>query len=459
MKIVELTVANVKRLKAVRIKPDGNLVVIGGENGQGKTSVLDSIMYALGGKQTVCERPIHEGEKRAEVTIDLGDLTVTRTFTEAGGSLSVKKADGSKVAGPQALLDSLAGRLSFDPLDFARMEPAKQKATLQALVGLDFAGLDHERKQAFDERTAVNRRVKELEANLKAAPHHTDAPEVEVSVTDLSAELQKAQDAEVEFERRKGAYEQAKARVQQAERDLAMHDDAIGRIRKQILELEAQLERMTDDERPRLTAAIKERTLEATDAKAAAENVPEFDTDAIRGRLNSAEEVNRKVRENARRAELDAAYRAACQEADAHTDRIEKIDADKAAALQGATFPVPGLAFDEHGVTLNGLPFSQASAAEQLRVSVAMGLALNPKLRVMLIRDASLLDKKSLQLVAEMAEQHDAQVWMERVGDGAEVSVVIEDGEVKPRGLGETIREQVGPENAGDFTPKKRKLV
>lgn len=436
MKIISLEAQNVKRLKAVRIKPDGNMVVIGGENGQGKTSVLDSIMYALGGKNTVCERPIHEGEKRAEVTLDLGDLTVTRTFTEAGGSLSVKQADGSKVAGPQALLDSLAGRLSFDPLEFARQEPAKQKATLQALVGLDFTGLDHERKQAFDERTAVNRRVKELEANLKAAPHHTDAPAVEVSVTELSAELQKAQDAEVEFERKKGAYDQAKRHVEQ--------------IESVIKRLEEELRQARSD--------LADWQEKAKAAKAAAENVPEFDIDAIRERLNSAEQVNRKVRENARWVELSSACREATEEADALTKRIEQIDADKQEALQAAKFPVPGLAFDEHGVTLNGLPFSQASAAEQLRVSVAMGLALNPKLRVMLIRDASLLDKKSLAMVAEMAEQHDAQVWMERVGDGAEVSVVIEDGEVKPRGALPTTSVATMPDPVSlQGEPKKRK--
>lgn len=443
MKIVELTVANVKRLKAVRIKPDGNMVVIGGENGQGKTSVLDSIMYALGGKNTVCERPIHEGEKRAEVTLDLGDLTVTRTFTEAGGSLSVRQADGSKVAGPQALLDSLAGRLSFDPLEFARQEPAKQKATLQALVGLDFTGLDHERKQAFDERTAVNRRVKELEANLKAAPRHTDAPAVEVSVTELSAELQKAQDAEVEFERRKAEYQAAKNRVASTEREIAETERQIKALQDRLLGLHGDLKAMSG---------------EFQKAKEAAENVPEFDIDAIRERLNSAEQVNRKVRENARWVELSSACREATEEADALTKRIEQIDADKQEALQAAKFPVPGLAFDEQGVTLNGLPFSQASAAEQLRVSVAMGLALNPKLRVMLIRDASLLDKKSLAMVAEMAEQHDAQVWLERVGDGAEVSVVIEDGEVKPRAALPTNSVATMPDPVSlQGEPKKRK--
>lgn len=411
LKIIQLEAQNVKRLKAVRIRPDGNLVVIGGENGQGKTSVLDSIMYALGGKSAVCEKPIHEGAESASVTVDLDEFSITRTFTASGGSLSVKKKDGGKVSSPQALLDGLTGRLSFDPLEFSRMEPAKQKATLQQLVGLDFTELDYERKQAFDERTIVNRRLKDAEANLKAAPYHADAPESEVSVSELSAELQKAQDAEVEFERKKGEYERAKRRVEDTKANIA-------RLEAQLAEERKLLEKFEAD---------------AAASKDAAENVPEYEIDDIRQRLADAEGINRKVRENARRAELQILVDETREEADGYTQRIEDIDKRKSKALAEAKFPVDGLAFDEHGVTLNGLPFSQASAAEQLRVSVAMGLALNPKLRVMLIRDGSLLDQKSLALVAEMAEQADAQVWMERVGAGAEVSVVIDDGEVMER--------------------------
>ena len=112
------------------------------------------------------------------------------------------------------------------------------------------------------------------------------------------------------------------------------------------------------------------------------------------------------------------------------TERIEAIDARKEAEMSGASFPVDGLTFDEMGVSYNGLPFGQASHAEQLRVSLAMGLAMNPDLRVMLIREGSLLDDAHLAMVAEMVTEADAQVWLERVGKGPEVGIVIEDGMV-----------------------------
>ena len=100
--------------------------------------------------------------------------------------------------------------------------------------------------------------------------------------------------------------------------------------------------------------------------------------------------------------------------------------------ISKAAYPVAGLGFDQlGGVTFNGLPFSQASTAEQLRVSVAIGLALNPQLRVLLIRDGSLLDDDSMKMVAKMAAKADAQVWIERVEIDGQVSVVIEDGAIK----------------------------
>jgi hypothetical protein len=98
--------------------------------------------------------------------------------------------------------------------------------------------------------------------------------------------------------------------------------------------------------------------------------------------------------------------------------------------MADAKFPVPELSFGDDGVLVKGVPFEQASAAEQLRVSVAMGVALNPKLKVLLVRDGSLLDAKSLQLLADMAEANESQVWLERVGDADAAAVVIEDGQV-----------------------------
>ncbi len=112
------------------------------------------------------------------------------------------------------------------------------------------------------------------------------------------------------------------------------------------------------------------------------------------------------------------------------TGELERLDRYKADELAKAKMPVEGLGFDLDGVTYNGVPFSQASGAEQLRVSVAMAMALNPDIRVIRISDGSLLDSTNMARLAEMAQEHDCQVWIERVDESGHVGFVIEDGSV-----------------------------
>lgn len=395
MRIVSLQSENVKRLSAVEITPDGNVVIVGGENAQGKSSVLDSIAYALGGKDLVCEDPIRHGERSAKIRCDLGEIVVTRTFTSTGGSLKVTKPDGSSVPSPQTLLDSLVGSLSFDPLEFSRMKSAEQSATLRKLVGIDTATIDAKRKAAYDARTLVNRDVKSLEAQVQAAHHFADAPAAEVTISELSETYRKA----VESNNKRSAL--AKTISDTADR---------------IKTLKAEIER--------LETASSEADFEMA-------GIEPVEVAPIKAKIDSAESDNRKVRANAARATLCASLAKKVAEAKTHDSEIEKLDDLKTNLLKSAKFPVEGLTVEDSGVMFNGVPFLQSSSAEQLRVSLAMGLAMNPKLKVMLIRDGSLLDSKSLAIVAEMAKTADAQVWIERVGEGSECSVIIEDGHVK----------------------------
>src|SRR5690606_34719409 len=116
---------------------------------------------------------------------------------------------------------------------------------------------------------------------------------------------------------------------------------------------------------------------------------------------------------------------------EALTEKIAGLDKAKATALASATFPVEGLGVDESGVTFRGVPFAQASSAEQIKVAAAMAMAANPKLRVIRIMDGSLLDDANLTAIAELAKEKDFQVWVERVGDPGPMGVLIEDGMVK----------------------------
>ena len=178
MKIIQLEAQNVKRLKAIEIRPDGNLVVIGGKNGAGKSSVLDSIAYVLGGKDAIPSQPVRKGEKKATVVCELDNLIVKRTITATGGgTLTVENKEGAVFKSPQAMLDALCGELTFDPLEFSRMSARKQAETLKGLVGLDFSELENERQSLYDERTRINTDGKALKARFEGMQEYPEAPE------------------------------------------------------------------------------------------------------------------------------------------------------------------------------------------------------------------------------------------------------------------------------------------
>jgi hypothetical protein len=429
MHIINLTSENVKRLHAVSITPDGNLVVIGGRNGQGKSSVLDSIEYALGGGEGAAV-PVRRGEERARVVVDLGDLIVRRTFTAAGGStLVVTDKDGKKQGTPQTLLDRLAGKLTFDPFAFTRMKPDEQCTTLKTITGLDFDKEDAERKAFYEQRTEANRKVKSLDAQVNALPIPSgDTPDKELSMADVIAEQQKAiQQNRRNDELRSALAGMSDARLRAA-RAVLECKAAVAKTESEIRRLQAELVKERDAVASAESAEKREAAREAT-ASAEVAKLVDCDLAKFTRQLTDLERTNAAIKSKRLRNELAQQLRTASAEANALGEKIERIDEDKRRAIAAASYPIPGLSLDPAlGVTLAGVPFAQASSAEQLRASVAMGLALNPKLKILLIRDGSLLDQESLAMVAEMAAKAGAQVWIERVGVDAATSVVIEDG-------------------------------
>jgi hypothetical protein len=407
MHITNLYMENFKRITAADITPDGHMVILSGPNAAGKTSVLDGIWAALGGGTAAraIERPIRDGATEAVVTLNLGDLTVTRKWKGEKSTLTVTGADGRKHTSPQALLDSLVGQLAFDPLAFATYPPAKQRAILLDLVGLGdaLAELDDERKTAFDDRTDVNRAVKQYDAELAAYPDLTDAPDTEVSVAELLEQYEAAKALNARIV-------EAHAAVDIAAADVAQLRDALARTQETLAQAEAVL-------------ANAERHADSAPAPR--------DLDTYTAKLGNADALNAAARQKIAHAATLNARTAMAARADELTQAIADVDARKADALNTAAFPVDDLGFDADGVTYRDVPFSQASSAERLRVSTAMGMALNPQLRVMHLRDASLLDSTNLAALAAMAQEQDFQLWVERVDETGAVGIVIEDGTVK----------------------------
>jgi hypothetical protein len=281
--------------------------------------------------------------------------------------------------------------------------PAKEQAEmLKALVGVDLSPLDKARQAAYEERTIVQREAKSPEGALAGMPVVADVPDTEISVAELSAKHSA-------ITQQNSANERIRNNAKEYDRFLAEATEALEKAKKNF------------ETTVKLHAEAQAKVKEAVDA----------DPSAIIAQIKNAEQTNAEVRENAKRSETAKRLEAKKAEADALTKRLDDIDGDKAAILSNAKFPISGLSFQDNGVTLNGLPFAQASQAEKIRASLAIGIAMNPGMRVLLVRDGSLLDSDSMAIIKEMADKADAQVFIEKVSDdGKGCAIVIEDGMV-----------------------------
>lgn len=469
MKIITLTAENVKKLVAVEISPTGNLVEITGKNGQGKTSVLDCIWWALAGASHIQSAPIRKGATEARICLDLGDIVVTRTFEMKEGAemttkVLVENADGARFPSPQKMLDALLGELSFDPLAFSRMGKREQFDVLRRFVpGFDFDAADAANKADYDRRTDINRQAKDARTLAAGILVPENAPTERVDEAALVDELQRAGDHNAQIETRKAAREAAALKVTdlRTQADNTESRIASAVIAKQtacdatVADLQRQIEEITTrigrtkeaaatdiaDLKAGLVSDVAAYRKEAgelqTKLDAAAPLPAPIDTAAVRQQIEAAQRVNALVVAAQQRAQHVTRAETLEAQSDGLTKAREGRESAKRAAIATASLPVDGITFGDGEILLAGVPFDQASDAEQLRASIAIAMASNPKLRVIRVRDGSLLDTDALKLLSDMADERDYQVWVERVESDGKVGFVLEDGRLKgaPRHL------------------------
>lgn len=422
MKILKLEAENIKKLVAVEITPDGAVVEIRGRNGQGKSSVLDSIWWALAGTSHIQAEPIRKGQNKARIRLDLGEIIVERKFTEAGSTLSVENAEGARFPSPQKMLDALLGELSFDPLAFSRMEPRKQFDELRRVSQLeaDLDQLDGLNRGDYAKRTEVNREAKEKRAQAAGITYPADTPESPVDQSAIVDELQRAGEHNAELEQRKAQRREAQGTIESHRQHAAAMRDKAEDLRSQAEAAEAEANEATQ--------RAEHLAQRLHDAPALPDAI---DTAALRQKVAHAQEANRNAEKREQRVKLLKEAETLETRARELTEAMEAREVAKEKAIAAAKLPVEGLGFGDGVVTYNGIPLVQASTAEQLRVSLAIAMAANPKIKVIRIQDGSLLDDESMAAVAELAKGNDYQVWIERVSTDGKVGILIEDGMVK----------------------------
>lgn len=405
MKIIKLITENVKGIKAIEITPDEHFQIISGKNGQGKSSVLDSIWLALGGKDASrgTDKPLRDGENEGFSSVDLGEIKVTRKWKGDKTTLDVTSKEGAKYGSPQSMLDDLIGKLSFDPLSFATQDDKKQKATLQELVGINFDKLENDRKSLYADRTETNRELEKYKALLsKLHAPKGDLPTEEIKASYIISQITEAQNVIRQNDNKRS--DLVKMRTKHEE------------LAQEIKELQAQIQQI--DERGKAL-------------KAEVETLVDLDIEVLQAQLSEVEETNQAIREASEYANTKKNYDLCLDESEIFTKQIKDIDQLKAETLQSAQFPIDGLSFDDNGVNFKGIPFKQCSAAERLKISMAMAMAMNPKLRVIRIMDGSLLDSDNMKVIKDMAQEKDYQVWIEVVDESGTMGVMIEDGQIK----------------------------
>lgn len=428
MKIHRATVQNFLRVELVEITPTGDVVEITGENGAGKSSVLDGIMFALGGGKAAPKEAVRRGADKARVLLDLGDITVERVRGEGSADkLVVRNKEGAVFPRGQGKLDALVGGLAFDPMAFMDLPPAKQREMLLQILGVDLSAYESRRRAAYDRRTEDSRAYRAEKARLDGLPPIPEGtPDVEVSVAELGEQLRAAMAEQQRNDRKRQEADAARGAVVVAEQVRERAASEAVRFRQ----LAEQAER-AHGEAEREVARLRELAAMEQEAVAA---LVDPDTYAIQKQMAAAEGVNRAVREAKRRADAEAEVARLAGLVSAGTATIDAVDAEKAAALASAVMPVPGLAVLEEGIGFEGLPLEQASFARRVRVCTAIGAALNPELRIALVRNGNDLDAKSLEAFYEECRVQNLQAWVERIVPSQSDAVEIVAGRVAQKG-------------------------
>jgi hypothetical protein len=424
MKVKKLKAENFKRLHRVEIEAGAMVVKICGGNDQGKSSLLDSVAAALGGGKLCPEMPIRTGETKGMVSVELDDGMIAERRWEKWKdgtihtSLEVRAGDGRTLQKPQTVLDRLLGSLSFDPEVFANAKPEKRLELTRAVMKLDLSAFDTKRAQLYADRTEIGRERDAAKAMLLELSTIT-GPTERVDVSALVKKQEAIAANNRERARIMDAADTAKRKRNEAE-------DAVGKARVALEDAQRKL----NAELSALGAAIEAEKAANFDAKMAP---PEQTAVSLADEIAKATAHNEAVAARERQLADQAKQQKIFNESDAkykaHSADIDAIDAEKLRAIAEAKPPLPGFGFSDTDVTFNGVPFSQASQSERIEVSTAMACCLNPELKIIMVRNASLLDDASQGALERVAAKYGCQCWLEFVGSKSG-ALVIRDGEV-----------------------------
>ena len=400
VKINELELENVKRIKAVKVEPsERGLTIIGGRNNQGKTSVLDSIAWALGGNRFRPSQAARDGSvipPHLRVKLSNG-IVVER----AGKNSDLKVIDPDGRRGGQQLLDEFVEQLALDLPRFMQSSPKEKANTLLRIIGVgdQLYALDRQEAELYSRRHAIGQIADQKSKFAKEMPDFPGVPNEPVSASELIRQQQDILAANGENQRKR-----AKAAQLEAEKQ---------RLRRELDEMQEKYEAICMD---------------CDIARRDAVDLLDQSTEELERNIQNIEDINRKVRANLdkEKAEADAAEYG--NQYGALTAEIERVRKSRMELLHGAKLPLPDLSVEDGELTYQGKRWDNLSGSDQLKVSTAIVRAINPKCGFVLLDKLEQMDLDTLREFGAWAESEGLQCIATRVSTGGECSIIIEDG-------------------------------
>ena len=409
VKITALQAENVKRIKAVQIEPaPTGLTIVGGNNNQGKTSVLDAIAWALGGEKYRPNAAAREGAvspPRLRVTLSNG-IVVERKGKN--GALTVTDPTGKRAG--QALLNEFVEQLALDLPRFLNASDKDKADTLLKIIGVgdQLAVMDQRIKALYDKRTTVGQIAAQKKAYAEEMQEYPDAPAEPVSALEL---IRRQQDILA----KNGENQRKRTHTAQLEQQVKVLQQKVDALTERLAQVSEECaEAMRDLDTARKSAA----------------DLEDESTAEIEAALANVEEINRKVRANLDKARaMDDAREMSAQYADL-TAQLNDARQKRTALLDGADLPLPGLGVEDGALTYNGRHWNDMSGSDQLRVATAIVRKLNPACGFVLLDKLEQMDLRTLQEFGAWLQDEGLQAIATRVSTGGECQIIIEDGRV-----------------------------
>ena len=409
VKINKLEIENVKRVKAVTIEPTSNgLTILGGNNNQGKTSVLDAIAWALGGNKYKPSKPARDGSMNPP-TLRL-ELSNGLIVERKGKNSDLKVTDPSGQKAGQQLLDSFVEELALNLPKFIESSSKDKANTLLQIIGVGekLWELDRKEERLYNERRTIGQIADQKKKYATEQPQYPEAPNELVSIADLIHEQQ-------EILARNGENAKKRQNRENIVNSLHLSEARLKQLKEQLAQEEATHESLMSD----YIAANK-----------SIEDLVDESTDEIESSIANIEEINRKVRANLDKEKAEEDAKQYGSQYDQLSKEIQDVRDERTSLLDSADLPLPGLSVEDGELVFEGQKWDNMSGSQQLRVATAIVRKLKPECGFVLLDKLEQMDIPTLTEFGKWLESEGLQAIATRVSSGEECQIIIEDGYV-----------------------------